>query len=184
MNTSLNEAELSDALASVYEKMDGSELAADYSERHGIRSAAILTVYNDETAASVAGYLAERIEGRTVVEVGGGIGLLACHLAVHAKRVYCIEANPMWSWTFATLLLARKPKNLSYLFGAADEFIGRIRGDVALFCTHSDMRGMRRAAERFGNEVIDVYSEIIQLHPGVFDPKGAALRAWVDSVAA
>lgn len=154
------DATLSEMLDMVYESMDGSELAEAYSVRHGIDSAAILTIYDDERADLVARHLAPRIEGRTVVEIGGGIGLLAFHLGRFAKRVYCIEANPMWSWTFAACLLAEKPKNVSYLFGAADEFVGRIRGDVALFCTHSDVAGMRRVAERFGNTVIDVYAEL------------------------
>jgi hypothetical protein len=28
---------------------------------------------------------------------------------------------------------------MSYLFGASDEFVGGIRGDVAVVCTHSDV---------------------------------------------
>lgn len=158
------EQRLSEMLDEVYNSMDGNELAESYSERHGLQSAAILTVYDDETASTIAGYLAPRIEGRTVVEIGGGIGLLAFHLGLYAKRVYCIEANPMWSWTFAACLLAKKPKNVSYLFGAADEFAGCIRGDVALYCTHSDTEGLRREGKRFAREVIDVYGEVVGPH--------------------
>lgn len=156
--------EIKKMLERIYEHMEGSETMMSYSERHGVKSAAILTVHTDETAGAIAQYLAPRIEGRTVVEIGGGIGLLAFHLASYAKRVYCIEANPMWSWTFAALLLAHKPKNVSYLFGAADEFVGRIKGNVALFCTHSDAAGMRKVGERFAPLVIDVYSEIVEPH--------------------
>jgi predicted RNA methylase len=144
--------------------MEGSESAMQYSERHGVKSAAVLTVYDDEIADAIARYLASRIEGRVVVEVGGGIGLLALHMAQYAKRVFCIEANPMWSWTFAAVLQTRKPKNVSYLFGSADEFAGLIHGDVALFCTHSDTVGMRTEAGRFAREVIDVYGEIVEPH--------------------
>lgn len=165
-------------LTQVYEAMEGNELSEEYSERHGIKSAAVLTVYDDETAGLIASYLIPRIQGRVVVEIGGGIGLLAMHLAMHARRVYCIEANPMWSWTFATCLLAKKPKNLSYLFGAADEFIGRIRGNVALFCTHSDVAGMRRMGERFADEVIDVHGEIIALDPEKHDRLARKLREF------
>lgn len=168
--------QLSDALDRVYEKMEGSELSEQYSSRHGINSAAVLTIYDDDTAARVAEYLAPRIEGRTVVEIGGGIGLLAFHLGQYAKRVYCIEANPMWSWTFAICLLAKKPKNVSYLFGSADEFVGRIRGNVALFCTHSDVAGMKKIASRFGDEVIDIWGEIIELDTSGFDQLALALR--------
>jgi hypothetical protein len=153
--------QLSPMLDQVYEHMEGSEVSLDYSRRHGISSAAILTVHTDEIADALAMHLAPRIEGRVVIEVGGGIGLLALHMAQYAKRVFCIEANPMWSWTFAAVLLARKPKNVSFLFGAADEFAGCIRGDVALFCTHSDAAGMRSVAGKFAREVIDVYGEIV-----------------------
>lgn len=167
---------LTDVLSNVYASMEGSELSEEYSARHGINSAAVLTVYNDEIAAAVAAHLAPRIEGRTVVEVGGGIGLLAFHLGGYAKRVYCIEANPMWSWTFASVLISKKPKNVSYLFGSADEFIGRIRGNVALFCTHSDIKGMTKVAERFGDTVIDVWGEMIKAHPEQFDREASYWR--------
>lgn len=155
---------LREQLNLIYESMDGSELSRAYSARHGIHSAAILTVHDDDTASAVVAYLAPRIEGRTVVEIGGGIGLLSLCMGAYAKRVYCIEANPMWSWTFAALLLAKKPKNVSFLFGAADEFAGSIRGDVALFCTHSDAAGMREIAGKFAREIIDVYGEIVEPH--------------------
>lgn len=148
----------------VYAEMDGSEFQMDYSRRHGIKSAAILTVFDDDSASSIAAYLAPRIEGRTVIEIGGGIGLLALHIGLYAKRVYCFEANPSWASTFVAVLLASKPKNVSYLFGAADEFAGQIHGDVAIFCTHSDAAGMHKTGKLFCREVIDVYGEIVEPH--------------------
>lgn len=163
----------------IYSQMEGNEDSERYSERHGIKSAAVLTVTTDEVADLIASHLAPRIEGRTVVEIGGGIGLLGCHLARYAKRVYCIEANPMWSWTFATALLKQKPKNLSYLFGAADEFVGRIKGNVALYCTHSGKADMQRAGLRFADEVIDVYGEIIASDPTKFDEFARTMREVV-----
>lgn len=162
--------ELNDVLDRVYNAFEGNELMMEHDRRHGINSLAVLTVYDDETADRLAAHLAPRIEGRVVVEIGGGIGLLAFHLAQYAKRVYCIEANPMWSWTFVTCLLAQKPKNVSYLFGAADEFAGQIRGDVALYCTHSDAAGMFVVGKKFATTVIDVYAELV-------DPKWNPLRA-------
>lgn len=123
--------------------------------------------------------LTPRIQGKTVIEIGGGIGLLSLHLGLVAKRVFCIEANPMWSWTFAATLLARKPKNVSFLFGAADEFRGIIRADVALFCTHSDVDGMRTIAGSFAPEVIDIYGEMIAQNSGAFDARATALRKIV-----
>lgn len=156
--------ELGDLLDQVYEAYEGNEMLEEYLVRHGINSAGILTVTTDDTADLIARHLAPRIEGRTVIEVGGGIGLLALHMGRYAKRVWCIEADPNWSWTFAAVLLAQKPKNVSYLFGSADQFYGTIRADVALFCTHSDARGMREVGEHFAPEVIDVYGEIVPQH--------------------
>lgn len=165
-------------LNEVYEEMEGSELSLDYSKRHNINAAAILTVADDETAGSMAEYLAPRIAGKTVIEIGGGIGLLALHMGSYAKRVYCIEANPMWSWTFAQVLLEKKPKNVSFLFGAADEFLGTIKGDVAIYLTHSDVKGIGLVAAQFAPVVIDVYSEMIRESPEAFDPLASFLRQF------
>lgn len=165
-------------LNTIYEEMEGSDVSIDYSERHNINSAAILTIIDDETAGSIAESLAPRIEGKTVVEIGGGIGLLSLHMGRYAKRVYCIEANPMWSWTFATVLLKQKPRNVSFLFGSADEFLGTLKGDIAVFCTHSDVSGMALVAAQFAPLVIDFYSELIASNPSAFDPLARELRKW------
>jgi hypothetical protein len=170
---------MNDLLDKIYEAMDGNPLVGQFSERHGIESAAVLTVYNDETAGLLAQHIAPRIAGKTVVEIGGGIGLLALHLGLVAKRVYCIEANPMWSWVFAGTLLKHKPKNVSFLFGASSEFAGMIEADVALFCTHSDVAGMTRTAAHFAPEVIDVYGELIASNPSAFDETARRLRSLV-----
>lgn len=164
-------------LNAVYESMQGSEASERYSERHGIKSQAILTITDDEAAFRVAEHLAPRIEGKTVVEIGGGIGLLALHLGQFAKRVYCIEANPMWSWIFAGTLLHNKPKNVSFLFGSADEFVGTIKGDVAIYLTHSGVTPMRVTAMHFAPVVIDVYGELVAEHPERFDELARTLRA-------
>ena len=145
----------------VYAAVAGSDIAERYAERHGIKSTNILTVYNDETADLIAQHLAPRIEGRTVVEIGGGIGLLAFHMSAYAKRVYCIEADPTWASSFVAALYSQKPVNVSFLFGAAQVFVGQIRGDVSLFCTHSDAEGMKKMGLAFAPESIDVYGEII-----------------------
>ncbi len=163
----------------IYNAMEGSESSLAYSERHNINAQAVLTVTDDETAATIALHLAPRIEGKTVVEIGGGIGLLALHLGHIAKRVYCIEANPMWSWTFAEVLLKQKPKNVSFLFGSADEFVGCIKADVAIYCTHSDVQGMGLVAAQFAPVVIDVYGELIEGNPEAFDPFAREMRKWV-----
>ena len=166
--------ELSHTLDAIYTAMDGSDSSAAYSERHGIASAAVLTVLDDNHAMLIAEHLRPRIEGKTVVEIGGGIGLLAMHMGLIAKRVYCIEANPMWSWTFAEM-----PRNVSFLFGAADEFLGAIRGDVAIYCTHSDVSSMGLVAAQFAPCVIDVYGELIKSAPEHFDANAIMLREIV-----
>lgn len=167
---------LNDALESVYGVMEGSEASLRYSERHNINSAAVLTVTDDNHAMLISEHLRHRIENKTVVEIGGGIGLLAMHMGLLAKRVYCIEANPLWAWTFANVLLHQKPKNVSFLFGAADEFVGAIRGDVAVYCTHSDVAGMGLVAAQFAPVVIDFYGEIIKSAPQHFDATARTLR--------
>lgn len=87
---------VAEMIESYYESMEGSELLREYHRRHGTETAGILTVYDDEYAGEVAEYLRPRIEGKIVVEVGAGIGLLACHLATIARRVYAIEVDPNW----------------------------------------------------------------------------------------
>lgn len=168
-----------DAMIShVYEAFEGSPLLAEYSARHGVESAGVLTVTDDEHASLIASYLAPRIEGKTVIEIGGGLGLLALHLGLYATRVYCIEANPIWASCFLAVLLAQKPKHVSYLFGAADEFAGQIHGDVALFCTHSGVKSFRAAAAPFAPVVIDVYGELVAAAPDRFDAVAQTLRQF------
>lgn len=156
-------------LDGAYNTFEGSEAMIEYGHRHNIHSQAVLTVTDDEGAAAVALAIAPEIEGKTVIEIGGGIGLLALHMGYIAKRVYCIEANPIWASCFIASLLVNKPKNVSYLFGAADEFLGQIKGDVAVFCTHSGVESMRLSAQQFAPKVLDVYGEIIASAPEKFD---------------
>lgn len=165
--------------SAIYNALEGSDASMAYSDRHGINAQAVLTVTDDETAGLIAEHLASRIEGKTVVEIGGGVGLLALHMGQYAKRVYCIEANPAWSWAFTVALLNQKPRNVSFLFGAADEFLGCIRGDVAIYCTHSDVKGMGLVAAQFAPTVIDVYSEIIDGNPEGFDAFAREMRKVV-----
>ena len=105
--------------------------------------------------------------------------LLAFYLADYAKRVFCIEANPMWSSAFVKTLYNEKPKNLSYLFGAADEFADVIRGDIALFCAHSGIASLNEAGRLFAPLVIDVYGEMIAHDPDRYDPLARKLRPFV-----
>lgn len=177
MNTeSLNDMPLKVMLGEAYHAFDGSDELQNYTQRHGIESAGILTVTDDETAALIAASLAPLIGGKTVVEIGGGIGLLALHMGMYAERVYCIEANPIWATSFIASLLVNKQKHVSYLFGSADEFAGQIKADVALFCTHSGVVSMKKAAAMFAPVVFDVYGELIASNPAAFDKRVARLR--------
>lgn len=168
--------DIEDMIGQIYNAFEGSEALRRYMERHGVNSAGVLTVLDDNHATLIAERLRPRIEGKTVVEIGGGIGLLAMHLGHVAKRVYCIEASPLWASSFIAVLLDQKPRNVSYLFGAADEFLGAIRGDVAIYCTHSDVQGMGLIARQFAPVVIDVYGELIAEAPSHFDPIARELR--------
>lgn len=168
--------DLKSLLSGVQRAMEGSEVSAAYAARHGIQSQSVLTVTDDEMAGLLAEHLAPRIAGKTVVEIGGGIGLLALHMGFYANRVFCIEANPMWATSFTACLLSVKPKNVSYLFGSADEFQGLIKADVALFCTHSGVEAMKAAGLLFAPEVIDVYGEIIAASPTSFNKLATSLR--------
>ncbi|MCE9567937.1 MAG: hypothetical protein K8U57_38545 [Planctomycetes bacterium] len=176
-NSQIDEKPLKALLDEAYEAFDGSDELQAYMKRHDVESASILTVTNDETASLIAAYLAPLIGGKTVVEIGGGIGLLAFHMGLYAERVYCIEANPIWSSCFIASLLANKPKRVSYLFGSADEFEGQIHGDVALFCTHSGIKSMKATATKFAPVVLDVYGELIASNPDAFNPTARRLRA-------
>src|SRR5512146_135336 len=105
--------ELGAMLGQYYNALDGSPLLHEYHQRHGTESACILTVYDDERAGLIVDYLRPRIEGKTVVEIGAGIGLLACHIATVARRVYAIEVDPAWTSCFLGLAYQQKPKTLS-----------------------------------------------------------------------
>jgi predicted RNA methylase len=173
-----NVPDLERLLSEAYKTVEGAQSSMAFAERHNVNSAAILTVTDDELAALLTEHLAPRIEGKTVVEIGGGIGLLSLHMASVAKRVYCIEANPVWSWVFSQVLLERKPKNVSFLFGSADEFVGCIKADVAVICTHSDVAGMKLVGQQFAPIVIDVYGELIDANPQAFDPYARDARQF------
>lgn len=157
-------SEMKGLLDRCYAEMDGNESVEAYHERHGTASACILTNYDDEHAALVADHLRERVAGKVVVEIGAGIGLLACHVAMDARRLYAIEVDPVWSSVFVWMLYAKKPPNLSFIFGKAEE-APPIAADVAFFCTHSGRESLYRAASRFAPVVIDVYAELMKDNP-------------------
>lgn len=161
---------LTDILDEAGRTMSRTSEGEDYARRHGVRSAPTLTVTTDETAGAIAAILAPRIRGTTVLDLGGGIGLLGLHLADYAARVFVIEANPLWAAAWVDLFHRTKPVNCSYLFGAANEFVGLIRPDVVTICTHSAVDDMMATGHLFSPLVIDVYGELIAANPNAFDP--------------
>lgn len=175
-STAVTEPNIAAMLETYYDAMHDSRSADAYHRRHGVESACILTVYDDERADLILEYLRPRIEGKVVVESGAGIGLLACHLATVARRYYAIEVDPAWTSTFLACLYAKKPKNLTFIFGAAEDAPPLV-ADVALFCTHSGHSALYRAASRFAPEVIDVYAELIppERYAAVYSEAEAAI---------
>lgn len=89
-----------ETLNSLYDDPGLRDRTYNYALRHGIESQEMLTVTDDEVANAIAESLAPRIADKTVIEIGGGIGLLALHMGFWAKRVFCIEANPIWAASF------------------------------------------------------------------------------------
>ena len=158
-----------DLIAEAADTARSSEAGQHYATRHGVRSAPNLTVATDEIAALIASHLEPRVRNKTVVDVGGGIGLLGLHLADIAAHVFVIEANPVWSLAYLDLFHKQKPSNMSFCFGAAEEFVGRITADIAIVATHSDVSGMMSIASRFAPVCVDVYGELIALNPAAFD---------------
>jgi len=156
-------------LDDVRKRLDALPEYAAYAERHGIRSAALLTVTDAEVAAAITERIGDRIRGKVVVEIGGGIGLLSIFMGSVAKTVFCIEANPVWAAAFTELLISMKPNNVSYLLGSADQFVGIIKADVAVLCTHSGVGPMMALGHQLAGEVIDVHGEMIEANPEKYD---------------
>jgi predicted RNA methylase len=138
----------------IYERNEGSESVEDYHSRHEIASLAILTITSPYAATREVDRFASRIRGKTVVEVGAGVGFLSIEMARFAKRVYAIEADPAWAWVFTECLYQKKPTNLTYVFGTAESVADIFRGDVAVIFTRSGFEAMIKVAERMCPEII------------------------------
>lgn len=125
-----------------------------YDARAGLRSKRYLTMLAPHDAQWIVDRVRDRIAGKVVVELGAGIGVLAVALASHAKRVFAIEADPMWSWVFSRWLYRSKPNNLTFIMDMAEHLTDVIKADVAIVVTGSDEERLRATAERFAPEVI------------------------------
>lgn len=137
----------------LYEEQD---MIQDYHSRHGTESALILTIATLSAANVEAAAIREKIEGKVVIEVGAGVALLGIAMAKYAKQVYAIEIDPAWSWGFVRHLYMRKPQNLTFIFGRAQEMVGILRGDVAVVRTRSARDQMKELAQKFAPEVLEL----------------------------
>lgn len=159
------------AVEHIYNTVEGDEERVRFSERNGINSLSILTVLSFSEASKITDYLMPHILGRTVVEVGAGVGWLALAMAEVAEYVYAVEADPAWSWVFTQHLYSFKPRNLTWIFGNAEDLNNRLRVPVGVVVTCSNVEGMVRIAKRLADEVYLV-------QPGKFDEHGRFSKTW------
>lgn len=152
--------ELSAAIDAVYEQVGAgmAEAAEEYHRRHMTASMGILTVYDPRTAHDLIRPIRKAIHGKTVVEIGAGIGVLAIEMCRYSPKVIAIESDPAWSWVFTQHLYERKPANLTWVFGRAEEIAEWVRADVAVIATRSGREAMLQVAKRMAPEVIEMYA--------------------------
>ena len=146
-----------EAIEAVYaglEYMMPPSRVAEFFNRHGVESMQVLTVTCEHDAALEVSRFKERIRDKTVVEIGAGTGYLALEMAKHAKTVWAIEADPVWSWVFTLELYLKKQPNLTWIFGTAESLIGQLHADIAVVYTRSGKKAMLKAASGLADEVI------------------------------
>lgn len=138
----------------IYNELDGDELVWLYDQKVGVVAQKVLTVYTPQQAIQYLAPLRLKLQGKTVIEIGAGIGWLSIMAARYCKEVFAFEADPAWSWVFARKLYTIKPPNLTWIFGNAESLVGKLHGDIALVWTRSDTDGMLAIARQFAPEVI------------------------------
>jgi tRNA G37 N-methylase Trm5 len=148
-----------DAVEMIYDAFLGSEDMERYHREHGTPSLLILTQHSPRIAAEMARLLDKEISGKTVVEIGAGVGFLAIEMAKRAKSVHAIEVDPAWSWVFMKNLYIHKPKNLTWIFGSAETVADWLRAEVAVIVTRSGEGCMRAVAERMAPRVVAPFSD-------------------------
>ena len=110
----------------------------------------ILTIYDWEVAEREAERLKPLIEGRKVVEIGAGIGLLAACMARYARLVVAVDLDPAWAriylkHIYPKILAERLP--LLYFAGDARhlEALGKVF-DIAVIYTCSGEEQLKQIA--------------------------------------
>ena len=131
-----------DLINLIYEKYheDGEYRGVVEKYHEDTESTLILTMYDEEKVRREVEKFRHHICGKTVVEIGAGIGLLALEMAKYAKYVVAIEKDPAWSFVFVKQLYKAGRKNLLFVFGDVDEFLKlfpEFRADVVVIYTRS-----------------------------------------------
>lgn len=134
-----------------------------FNKRSGIRTTHIATMVHHVNTVWILRRLEQQFQNlkdMTVIEIGAGVGVFAVNLAERCKRVFAIEADPLFSREFAVRLYADKPSNLTWVFDVAvPEMAARNggwlpRADLVLVLTGSDEENLRDLAEQFGDAVV------------------------------
>jgi protein-L-isoaspartate O-methyltransferase len=146
-------------LDAIYQDLEGSKAAEEFHKNHMTPSCGTITVHDTKKVVEIITPFITRIHNKVVVEIGAGVGLLACGMAKIAKQVYAIESDPAWSWAFTKILYEIKPPNLTFIFGKAESMIGILKADVAVIVTHSGHKEMQAIGKQLAFEVIDVYEQ-------------------------
>ena len=155
-------------IEAVYSMNDGNDALEQFHERHNVNSLLILTITSAYAATREVDRFASQIRGKTVIEVGAGVGFMSVEMAKFAKRVYAIEADPSWSWIFTQTLYGVKPPNLTWIFGTAESVADVLRGDVAVVYTRSAREEMEAVAGKMCPLVIAGPTlSIDDLHPEI-----------------
>lgn len=153
---------MGDFLNAAYRDLEGYEAAEEFHRKHMTPSLGTITVHDAEQVKKILYPILTKIDNKVVIEIGAGVGLLACATAKIAKLVYAIEVDPAWSWGFTKILYDIKPPNLTWIFGKAENMIGVLKGDIALIVTRSGHEQMKAIGKLLANEVIDVYEDYVK----------------------
>lgn len=145
-------SQASSTIDKIYDLHEGSPTVFDFCQRHGVESLNVLTILREQEARENVARFTEHIAGRRVVEIGGGVGYLAMEMAKVARSVMAIENDPAWSWVFTKFPYARKPPNLTWIFGLSEGL--DVRADVAVVCSRSGLHEMFGQARRFAPEIV------------------------------
>ena len=141
----------------IYECLEGNKDVEDFMDRHNIKSLGILTICEPKRAIEAIDIFGDSLRDKVVVEIGAGVGVAAIELAKVAKHVYAIEADPAWSWVFTRFLYQKKPPNLTWIFGCAEDMIGKIKADTAIIFTHSAKQHLQQLGLSFAPKSILAY---------------------------